>query len=71
MLALPKNNKLLVQAGPLKVTVPVEEVRVVDGPATPTSARSRRGHNGFDDAAPALGGQAKSRGRFPSIDVRG
>jgi DNA mismatch repair protein MutS2 len=71
VLSTPKNGKVIVQAGPLKLTVPLAEVRLVDAPPSPSSARARRGHNAFDDAAPSPGGQGQSRGRLPSIDLRG
>ncbi|HEY7955244.1 MAG TPA: Smr/MutS family protein, partial [Polyangia bacterium] len=71
VLAPPRNGKVAVQAGPLKLTVPFAEVRLVDTPAAPSSARARRGHNAFDDAAPQPSGQSQTRGRLPSIDLRG
>jgi DNA mismatch repair protein MutS2 len=71
VIAAAKSGKVQVQAGLLKVVVAVDEVRIEEGrKAEPQSARSRRGHNAFDEAArPA--GDGKKRGHFPSIDVRG
>ena len=85
VLAAPKNGKLPVQAGPLKLTVSVDEVRVTGArPQAPQkSKRAARGHNAFDDAASmsasgsasdaddgsSRGGSA--RGRYPTLDVRG
>ena len=73
----PKNNKIVVQAGALKLTVPVAEIRILEGaaPAPAVSQRARRGHNAFDDgASPAAsddGDRGSARGRYPSVDVRG
>jgi len=64
----PKGDKVAVQAGPLKVTVALDEVRLVDAPPSPQSARARRGHSGFDDAGPKM---PKARGSYPELDVRG
>jgi DNA mismatch repair protein MutS2 len=69
VVAPPKGDKVAVQAGPLKVTVALEEVRLVDGaPSAPQSARARRGHSAFDDAGPKM---PKARGAYPELDVRG
>lgn len=65
----PRGGKVDVQAGVLKVTVPLDEVRVLDGPPQAKSARARRGHNAFDEPGPALGKAV--RGNYPSVDVRG
>src|SRR5262249_50765623 len=71
VVAAPKGAKLSGQAGVLKATVQLAEVRIVDGkraePA-PLSQRARRGHNAFDEAPPEM---PKSRGSFPQLDVRG
>jgi DNA mismatch repair protein MutS2 len=61
-----KGGKIVVQAGILKATVAVEEVRILDGKSQ-KSARQQRGHNAFDDVAPAL---TQERG-FATLDVRG
>jgi DNA mismatch repair protein MutS2 len=61
-----KGEKIVVQAGILKATVAVEEVRILDGKIQ-KSARQQRGHNAFDDVAPALN---QERG-FATLDVRG
>jgi DNA mismatch repair protein MutS2 len=68
VVAPPKGDKVVVQAGPLKVTVTIDEVRLVDAPPAPQSARARRGHSAFDDAGPKM---PKARGSFPELDVRG
>ncbi len=57
-----KSNKVTVQAGLLKVTVPLDEVRLVDAPAP--AARIKK--SGTPDA-PAL---EHERG-YPQLDVRG
>jgi DNA mismatch repair protein MutS2 len=69
VLAPPRGGKVQVQAGPLKLTVPVEEVRIPEQPAPAPSARARRGHNAFDElpAAP----RAIVRGGYNTLDVRG
>ncbi len=75
----PKNNKVVVQAGALKLTVPVAEVRILDpkggaAPAPAQSKRAARGHNAFDEtsaATPMGEDRASARGRYPSVDVRG
>jgi DNA mismatch repair protein MutS2 len=61
-----KGGKIVVQAGILKATVGVDEVRILDEKLQ-KSARQQRGHNAFDDVAPAL---PQERG-FATIDVRG
>jgi DNA mismatch repair protein MutS2 len=66
--AAPKGGKVQVQAGPLKLTVALDEVRIPDAPAPAPSARARRGHNAFD--APAAM-QAPVRGGVSTLDVRG
>jgi DNA mismatch repair protein MutS2 len=63
----PKNGKLPVQAGVLKVTVAVDEVFIPDQKLE-KSARARRGHNAFD-AAPAPA--PATRGGHRTLDVRG
>jgi DNA mismatch repair protein MutS2 len=72
VLAAPRGGKLSVQAGVLKATVQVAEVRMVDGkrpePAAQPSQRARRGHNAFDEAPPPM---PKARGSFPQLDLRG
>jgi DNA mismatch repair protein MutS2 len=68
VLAPPKGAKLTVQAGVLKATVQLAEVRIVDGKKAPQTAREKRGHNAFDADAPAM---PKARGSFPQLDVRG
>jgi DNA mismatch repair protein MutS2 len=61
-----KGNKIMVQAGILKATVALEDVRILDE-KTPKSLRQQRGHNAFDDLAPEL----KQERGFATIDVRG
>jgi DNA mismatch repair protein MutS2 len=61
-----KGKKITVQAGILKATVAVEEIRILDGKSQ-KSARQERGHNAFDDVAPHL---PSERG-FATLDVRG
>ena len=65
-----KGNKVTVQAGILKATVPVDDVRIIGGggKAAPKSARQQRGHNAFDLDAPVA---ARPRGNYPTVDVRG
>jgi DNA mismatch repair protein MutS2 len=71
VLAQAKGEKVQIQAGPLKVMVALDEVRIEEGrqSAAPT-ARARRGHNAFDEA-PRSAGDGVKRGHFPSLDVRG
>jgi DNA mismatch repair protein MutS2 len=61
-----KGNKISVQAGILKATITVDDIRIVDE-KTQKSARQQRGHNAFDDAPPPL---SQERG-FATLDVRG
>ncbi|HUS66441.1 MAG TPA: Smr/MutS family protein, partial [Kofleriaceae bacterium] len=72
--AQPRNNKVEVQAGPLKVTVPLSEVRILSPGAKPApqpSARARRGHNAFDEASSAATPGASVRGHYPSLKLVG
>jgi DNA mismatch repair protein MutS2 len=62
-----KGAKVTVQAGILKATVPVDDVRIV-GARAPRSARQQRGHNAFELEAPAT---TRPRGNYPTVDVRG
>ena len=70
VLQAPKGNKVNVQAGPLKLTVAIDEVRIEDGrqQAQP-SARATRGHNAFDADQPKAGGSV--RGLYPSLKLVG
>ena len=63
-----KGGKVVVQAGMLKASVGVEEIRIVDG-KTAKSARAARGHNAFDYAEPSAP-TVEERG-FVTLDVRG
>jgi DNA mismatch repair protein MutS2 len=70
VLAEPRAAKVSVQAGPLKLTVPVDEVRIEEAaaPRPPSSARAKRGHNAFDEAPRAA---SDVRGSYATLDVRG
>jgi DNA mismatch repair protein MutS2 len=68
VLERPKNGKVLVQAGPLKVVVKVGETHVPDAAGPPVSARAARGHNAYDLGSP----RAEDRRRgLRTLDVRG
>ncbi|MEO6954828.1 MAG: Smr/MutS family protein [Polyangia bacterium] len=63
----PRGKKVLVQAGPLKVSVGLDDVHIPQAPPAPVSARSLRGHNGFDLDTPS----ADRRRGLRTLDVRG
>ena len=70
VLQAPRGNKVNVQAGPLKLTVAIDEVRIEDGrQQAPQSARAARGHNAFDADAQKAGGSV--RGLYPSLKLVG
>jgi DNA mismatch repair protein MutS2 len=71
VLTPPKGKQVAVQAGPLKVNVAVDELRIVAGPPSVKSARARRGHNAFDVAPPPDEERVVQRGGYNTIDVRG
>jgi DNA mismatch repair protein MutS2 len=68
VLERPKNGKVLVQAGPLKVLVKLAEAHIPDAAGPPTSARAMRGHNAFDLDSP--GAEDRRKG-LRTLDVRG
>ena len=71
VLSAPKGRQVAVQAGVLKISVALEELRLVQT-ATEKSARARRGHNAFEVAAAPAGATATvTRGGYNTIDVRG
>jgi DNA mismatch repair protein MutS2 len=70
VLQAPRGKQVAVQAGALKLTVPLEELRLVAGAPPPRSARQRRGHNAIEVAA-APSDKALVRGGYNTIDVRG
>ena len=67
VLERPRGKKVLVQAGPLKVSVGLDDVHVPNAPAAPVSARTLRGHNGFELDTPS----ADRRRGLRTLDVRG
>jgi DNA mismatch repair protein MutS2 len=67
VLERPRNGKVLVQAGPLKIAVPLAEIHLPDAKGPPPSARQARGHNAFDLDTPA----ADRRKGLRTLDVRG
>jgi DNA mismatch repair protein MutS2 len=67
VLAAPKGQQVAVQAGPLKLNVPLAELTVVQQ-KTERTARSKRGHNAFEVPAPP---RTVVRGGHNSLDVRG
>ena len=67
VLERPRGKKVLVQAGPLKVSVGLDEIHVPHAPAAPVSARTLRGHNGFEFDTPS----ADRRRGLRTLDVRG
>ncbi len=67
VLSAAKSGKITVQAGPLRVAVSIEEVFLDDNKPV-QSARTKRGHNAFDLAAPPPPLMQKGR---PTLDLRG
>ena len=68
VLERPRGKKVVVQAGPLKVTVPIDEVHLPDAAPPPVSARAMRGHNAFELDSPAA---TDRRRGLRTLDVRG
>jgi DNA mismatch repair protein MutS2 len=68
VLARPRGGKVLVQAGPLKISVEPSEIHVPDAPPPAASLRTTRGHNAFELDAPAA--EDRRRG-LRTLDVRG
>ena len=68
VLERPRGRKVLVQAGPLKISVDIAEVHVPDAPPPPEPQRARRGHNAFDLDAPRATDRRKG---LRTLDVRG
>ena len=66
--APPQGKQVAVQAGPLKVNVAIDELTIVEAQAQEQSARSKRGHNAFEVAAPP---KALVRAGYNTLDVRG
>ncbi len=68
VLERPRGKRVLVQAGPLKVAVDLDEIHVPNAEAPKSSARLARGHNAFELEAP----RAEDRRRgLRTIDLRG
>lgn len=70
VLEKPRGKKVLVQAGPLKATVPLEDVHLPDAAPPPQSLREARGHNAFDLGTTSSGPPDRRRG-LRTLDLRG
>jgi len=68
VLERPRNGKVQVQAGPLKVVVPIAEIHIPNAAAPAVSAREARGHNAFD--LPNAPVEDRRRG-LRTLDLRG
>jgi DNA mismatch repair protein MutS2 len=68
VLERPRGKKVLIQAGPLKVTVSIDEVHVPSAAAPRESARMARGHNAFELSTPPA---EDRRQGLRTLDVRG